>query len=632
MSLPVPSAGQSHPVVFKYANDTKTLGLMIPDITQYQKQPYTPFAPATRQGEATQRDFNITATWELQNDWSGGTGHLLEEQAETTRYAFAQGRDLSGTTTIGPCLFTGQRGRLLPPPADVTASSIANFKLFIEWNGRLYAATSDAAGKIYQFDASGLNPTLVETLTGACYQLYSIGTTLYATQGAGTAVRKTTDGTTWSNHSFNAHFMAKRDEDNTAYVTTTTLTPNNDGTGPTYRSPVVGLSGTTATSMVFYAGRLWIGKPEGLYSWEQGWFETVEDTNTQRDTNNFRLLCVHKGLLYYNIKNKLYFTNGDKRTEITPDELNGFTNLDFLYPTSGPLLIAARMQSRAYLFYFEGIEHPGLNPLWSDADASRPVVSIGVTDLVSTKPRIYFTQTTTGTRYLDFKENWTPNTYHTKGTTQANIELTPFTAGFRSVPKWWYECVLNVEDPTSNTKCNIFYSIDEGSFTQMVDESGSVVTLSLDAVNKAAYFPVNTTGVKIEIRLELWTTNASTVASITAVTLRGTTMVKPRDQFSFPVSAVETQTGWQVLAQDSARNVRAAIAEMVAQGYPVKYQDYEKNWHLVLFRTPYPIEQIQSVKAPDGNRPAEALSIFQILLVEVDDLSASGGFNAWTAG
>jgi hypothetical protein len=632
MALPTPTAGKTHDVVFKYTNDTKSIGLVIPDLTQYSKQPYQPFNPSIREGEATQSDFNVTSVWEVQNDWSGGTGHLLEEQTETTRYAFAQGLDLTGTTTIGPCLFTAQKGRLLPPPADVTVSALATFKLWIEFNGRVFAVTNANPGVIYRFDTDGLNPAIVETLSAACTQLYSNGTTLYACQGAANAVRLTTDGTSWSNHTFNAHFIAIREENNNAYITTATLTPGNDGTGPSYRAPVIGLSGTTATNMVYYAGKLWIGKPEGLFTWEQGWPDMREDTNTCRDTNNFKFLCVYKGLLFYNIKNKLYFTNGDSRTEVTPDELNGFTNLDYIYPTAGPLLLGVRMQSRAYLLMFNGIENPGLNPLWSDADAARPIISIGVSDLYSTKPRIYFTSTTTGTRYLDFKENWTPNTYHTQGSVASYIELTPFTAGFRSVKKWWYEVVLNVVDPTANTEVEVYYSIDGGAWTQTIDENGAADTIPLLTTNVATFFPLATTGVNLRLRIYMATDNASTTAAVTAITVRGFTTPKLRHQFSFPVLATSGVQGYNVLAEDSGRNIRNAIDEIVSNNYPFKFFDYDGSVYLVMFRTPYPLAAIQSPRRPYGNQPVETDTVYQVLLVEIDELSSTGAYQAWTPG
>lgn len=636
MALPGLAAGRTHNLILKYGSaGTSELGLMIAGgLTNYSRQAYPPFAPATRQGEATQRDFNITATWELNNSFHMGTGHLIEQQVESQSYSFAQGLDLTGTTTIGPCLFTGQVGRLLPPPADAAAVSTANFKQMIEFLGKTYWLTSDAAGKIYENDGT-TTFTLRETLTAAGTQLFTDGATLYACQGASNAVRKTTDGSTWSNHTFNAHFIAKRDENNTAYITTATLTPGSDGTGQTYLSPVIGLSGYTATNMVWYDEALIIGKPDGLYLWEQGWVRLLIDLRNNPSSSNFQLMQAHRGLLYFNVRNRLYFISGrdGRPSEVVPDDLNGFSNLDSLFACQfGPLLIGARMQSRAYLFYFDGADNPGLNPLWSDADASRPVVAIGATDLFGSSNRVYFCQTTTGTRYLDFKSNWIPNTYHTKGTTQSYVELTEFTAGFRSVPKWWYEVVLNVADPTSNTKCQVWYSIDDGTFTQTLDDAGSAVTLDLDAYNKAAYFPLNATGVKIKLRIYVWTTNASTVAAITAVTLRGATMVKPRSQISFPVLADNVVRGLTGDINDSGRNILATLRTAATQGYPVKLFDWEGNARLCLFRTPYPLEAISGWKNPHGEMGVETNTVVQVLLVEVDQLDADGSYPAWTAG
>jgi hypothetical protein len=291
------------------------------------------------------------------------------------------------------------------------------------------------------------------------------------------------------------------------------------------------------------------------------------------------------------------------------------------------------MQSRAYLMYFYGVDQPGLNPLWSDADATRPVVACGSTDLYGTAPRIFFSQTTTGTGYLDFKQNWIPNTYHAKGTTAAYIDLTTFSAGFRSVKKWFYEVVLNVVDATSATLCQIWYSIDEGAWTQMIDETGSVVALTLSATNKAAFFPLNTTGVNIRLRLYLYTASGSAAqAAVTAVTIRGIVEPKKRVQISFPVVADDTEQGYFDLAEDSGRNLKAAFDEMVTSGYPVKFQDYDKNWYLVEFRTPYPLEAITSLKEPQGNRSAEANRVFNVLLTVIDQLDSSGNTIAWTPG
>jgi hypothetical protein len=289
---------------------------------------------------------------------------------------------------------------------------------------------------------------------------------------------------------------------------------------------------------------------------------------------------------------------------------------------------------RSYLFYFAGVDAPGLNPLWSDADGARPIVACGATDLYSTSPRIYLCQTTTGTVWLDFKQNYVPQTYHTLGTLRSYVELTTFSAGFRSVPKWWYEVVLNVVDAGAYTFARIWYSIDEGTWTATVDENGDAVTaLALNAQNKGVFFPLNTTGVNIRLRIYLYTTDGTQVqAAITAVTLRGLVEPKKRVQISFPASADETVQGYNANALDSGRNLKAAIEEMATQGFPIKFFDYDGRVYLCEFRTPYPLESITDFNEPEGNRPAEANSTFQMLLIVIDELNSDGTYEAWSAG
>jgi hypothetical protein len=90
--------------------------------------------------------------------------------------------------------------------------------------------------------------------------------------------------------------------------------------------------------------------------------------------------------------------------------------------------------------------------------------------------------------------------------------------------------------------------------------------------------------------------------------------------------------GFNALAEDSGRNIQAAFAEIVAQNYPFKYQDWDGTWHLVMFRDPYPLASIASFKEPNKNQAAEADQVYQVLLVELDELSSTGANNAWTPG
>jgi hypothetical protein len=143
---------------------------MLPDgdLKKYIVQPHTPFAPQSRQGNATIQDFSVATVWELNADWSGGTGHTRERKVESSVYAYAQGNNVAGG--LGTTLFTAQKGKLLPAPAHADANvggaiAAGNIKQFIEFKSRLYGLTDENPGKIYQWDSGGTTPTLKLTLS-----------------------------------------------------------------------------------------------------------------------------------------------------------------------------------------------------------------------------------------------------------------------------------------------------------------------------------------------------------------------------------------------------------------------------------------------------------------------------------
>jgi hypothetical protein len=146
--------------------------------------------------------------------------------------------------------------------------------------------TNEAAGVVYKYDADGDTPSVVETLTAACTQLFTDGTTLYAAQGASNVARTTTDGTTWASAAYNANCFAQRDENVLCYGYGATLVP---GTG--YADTIaIGWSSTTMTSMVYFQNALWIGKPEGLYRFQYGRVSEVFPVAEQYNTT--KVCCI----------------------------------------------------------------------------------------------------------------------------------------------------------------------------------------------------------------------------------------------------------------------------------------------------------------------------------------------------
>jgi photosystem II stability/assembly factor-like uncharacterized protein len=417
-----PVAGYTHDLTIEYGSPTfpTKVGLMLPgsDLTKFSKELYTPFAPATRQGNATIKDFGVATVWELSADWSGGVGKLQESLVESTGYASARGNNITGG--LGTTLFTAQKGRLLPAPASVAAGTLTNIKQFILFGGAWYALTSDAAGKVYKYDATGVTPSLVETLTAAGTQLFTDGATLYACQGASNAVRKTTDGASWSNHTFNANYIAARADGTLAYISGATLTP-----GGTYTATAIGLTGTVATGLLFQFGALWIGKPEGLYTWIEvtgGTTGTIDrrfDTMQMQRATNFDKMVSSRDLVYFNVGNRLFYTEGKRYVEILPADLAGFSAIYSMTSYDNKLLVGAKLKPKEGMSYVTAATSGGTfadetsagDAVWTDpgnvatSNNSRASVAIGLQNTAATSGGTFADDAAGGTIAWDDPSN-----------------------------------------------------------------------------------------------------------------------------------------------------------------------------------------------------------------------------------
>ena len=138
----------------------------------------------------------------------------------------------------------------------------------------------------------------------------------------------------------------------------------------------------------------------------------------------------------------------------------------------------------------------------------------------------------------------------------------------------------------------------------------------------------------LQLRLFLWTSalvDQSISAEVSHLTVRGMVMVKSRFQISMPVVCDEVVTPIAGTVPDSGPAVLAALRSAAAQSYPCKLQDVDGDWHLVTFQPPYPLEAVSGFQdRKTGKRVLYRVA--NVMLVEVDALSANGALQAWAAG
>ncbi len=830
-----PAAGSTHHLILKYGPPSSPTyqGLMLPDgdLKKYIVQPYTPFAPQSRQGNATIQDFSVATVWELNADWSGGTGHTRERKAESSVYAYAQGNNVAGG--LGTTLFTAQKGKLLPAPAHANANvggaiAAGNIKQFINFTlssgasagqTRLFGLSDENPGKIYVWSNDGLTPSLVRTLnlnantTGV--KLTTDGNKLWVTRGSTQKPQSTQDGTTWGEEATyitNPDFydFGNTEPAGTDQAFQVGANGNNKCWLIAYSAAnqaYVGWQGNPATNCAFIRGSIVIGKPEGLYVWSHGGVvECIFPCFNAADPINFSKMAVHNNLLWFNFKNRLFFTDLRTFTEVYPEDRGGFTAITSLTGTGGPLLIGAKWQAtdaiatfqgprsvtnpasdivddpisgsvvwtnpsnagasdnvyatlvasgnqsshrlkatnfgfsipvnatitgievsveavssvpdtwgcfyliknggyaaahlnagpvdtieryvssggandlwnttwtpadinasnfgaavwnlapaggstlsvdhirvtvyytvggnpQNVLFALDSVQDAGLNPLWTDADGSNPMYTAYATSAPdASASRIYTCSDHANwkVRYIDLDTRFLPRTYDTNTTNVSHINLTEFSAGFASVKKWWYECVLNAVNPNQVTFAKAFYSIDGANFTQTLDQTGAAVEHTLNTRSLGSYFPLDATGTYNQLRLYLRTTASTGASAITTVTLRGDVMVKPRYQFQFPVDCSETVQPLQGVAENGNviwKNLRAASQ----LDYPCRLQDPEGNWHLVLFRTS-PYFAAVDYRVPNGGSKLVPYGIVTVVLEEIDALASDSSYGPWSAG
>ena len=87
----------------------------------------------------------------------------------------------------------------------------------------------------------------------------------------------------------------------------------------------IGDKQSKVVNMVTFAGKLRLGKEDSLWAYDAGRVYEVANFGQEWDTNNFRLMVVHRGALYFNIRQRIYRLTASESVEVldTPN-FDGF--------------------------------------------------------------------------------------------------------------------------------------------------------------------------------------------------------------------------------------------------------------------------------------------------------------------
>jgi hypothetical protein len=179
-------------------------------------------------------------------------------------------RDTSGTETS------------LTLPAVMTSGAANSVTSMVIWNGQLWIASGDG---IFYMPLSSTTVTKVPAGSTVFQLMVVYRGSLYGTNEA-----LSITGT--------ANSQLHKYTGDTATTSSTLV-------GDT------GLAFTSFTSrLLAFSGRIWLTRPEGLWSYDGVSFNPIDDTSTNVDTRNFRHACVLKGYLYYFMPDGFYRFNG----------------------------------------------------------------------------------------------------------------------------------------------------------------------------------------------------------------------------------------------------------------------------------------------------------------------------------
>lgn len=287
----------------------------------YKKKDARAFSPRFGTGEMGETDLD---TWKVltQNDFSGGS---FQEALE----------DITKVSLLDGLIRSNYDKYLYRAPVVVACQAGSSMKSSefgtISFRGETYVIQNNSAtGALYKL--VGGSWTAVKTdFTSKLKALAVFKNKLYVCTGSGI---QSFNGTTWA-----------AGPSGTAFINIITFNGMLYGIGDPgdgSNACLYKFDGTTSTlvgdvgdrqkgvnSLCVYNHRLYLGKVDGLYTYDGVLISTVLDYSMAEDSGNFKSMCVYNGALYTTIANILYRFNGSSLEEIM--DFTTFEDIKHLY-------------------------------------------------------------------------------------------------------------------------------------------------------------------------------------------------------------------------------------------------------------------------------------------------------------
>jgi len=522
----------------------------------------TPITPGTAQDLTPNgNDYGVDVTFDSRTGHTKGDYWRIKAKAayidDVSEIDFSHPNDLDDLTIGGT--FTG-RGRI-------------NYRVEIDGTGTPDTfkwsddggATWDATGVAITGDAQTLNNGVTITFgattghvlgsrwdfiatalkTGTCYDAVSTGDYLFVAINEARMHKIDTNG--------KPSYMGKADnppndirvlcihggylwaaEDGTSYLHYASEPDGSDlegGGNDDIDVIEVGPGQIPIVNMISYNNNLYVAREDGLWVVSNDKLAyQVQDFSRERHSINFQTMCVWRGALYFNVRNRLYRYTGSTLQDVTPPRYvetfpyRAYGNFRCLTPRGKFLyVIAEDNEASAHdnLLAYDGV---GWHRICSLADSPYQVNTMNYSSVDHDALWFNYTRATnspvTAEIRLQALNDLPYDYYETSG--DHYLYTSKFDGGLQEIDKCFKSVTLRTNYLAAGTRTiSVEYSLDGGAWkTDLTDAGGTGDNTVDQSPVQTLYFPSDTTGKQIQLRFNLQTTDSSTSPVLEAFSVK----------------------------------------------------------------------------------------------------------------